>query len=255
MFRIIFVTFTLWVLLSIPAVAAEKVVILTSLEWPPYVGETLPGQGACAEVVRAAFEAVGYKLEIRFYPWKRAIDKALHSLDIIGYFPEYYSVERARNFLFSDSVGKSPLGLVERKDTPFYWDTLDELTRYKLGVVRGYVNTEQLDQMIAAGSIRVDESVSDLFNLRKLLAGRVDMAIADSNVFSYLINTDYLLHSKKNELRMNPHLLGVKDMYVCFRNGRTGEKYLKIFNEGLRRIAARAILRDYIETLLKKDDQ
>ena len=43
--------------------AQDKVIRLTSLEWPPYSGEAVDAQGASVAVVRAALEAVGYRLD------------------------------------------------------------------------------------------------------------------------------------------------------------------------------------------------
>ncbi len=100
-------------------------------------------------------------------------------------------------FLFSDRIGRSALGLVERSSASVHWDEVTDLKKYFIGVVRGYVNTTSFDSMVEAGEIRVDESVSDLFNLRKVLAGRVDMAVADINLFNYWSNFDEQLSSRR----------------------------------------------------------
>ncbi len=245
----------LCVSLSVPVFAAEKKVVLASLNWPPYTGDELPGQGASAEVVRAAFKAVGYDVEIRIFPWVRAFNEARYNLDVAGYFPEYKSVERGKYFLFSDRIGRSALGLVERSSASVHWDEVTDLKKYFIGVVRGYVNTTSFDSMVEAGEIRVDESVSDLFNLRKVLAGRVDMAVADINLFNYWSNFDEQLSSRRGELSVNPHLLGINDMHVCFRNGRTGEKLMKAFNAGLQLIDVSGIQQAYFEDLYKNVTQ
>lgn len=65
-----------------------------------YSGEQLEREGASIAVARAAFEAVGYRLEVRYFPWKRTVLEAKEDSDIIGFLPEYYSEERGREFCF-----------------------------------------------------------------------------------------------------------------------------------------------------------
>ena len=241
--------FILAVASAVQAPCGDKTIVLTSLEWPPYTGSELPGEGMSSEVVRAAFEAVGYTVEIRFYPWKRAVEHGRYDFDVDGYFPEYVSAEREEYFLFSDAIGTSPLGFVEKKSKPVHWETLQDLAQFDIGTVQGYVNTRGFDQMVEQGKLLIDASVSDLLNLRKVMAGHLDLAVVDVNVFRYLIGHDERLWQERNRLRVNPHLLGVNTLHVCFRKDRAGETYLQDFNEGLRRISVPEVERRYLEGL------
>lgn len=238
-------------LLLVPcrAHAGEDTIVLASLEWPPYTGEQLPGQGATTEVVRAAFAAMGYDVEVRFYPWKRVLSVAMQEPGIVGYFPEYPSRERKRHFYFTDSVGKSPLGFAKRRSSGISWGEYEDLKQYRIGTVRGYVNTDTFDAMVRKGDIWTDRSVSDLFNLRKVLAGRVDLAVADLNVYEYLLFSDGFLRSRRGELRFDPQLMDIHNLHVCFRKGKEGKRLLRLFNMGLSRITPLSIQREYIELL------
>ena len=85
--------------------AADKLIKLSSLDWPPYTGPSLADKGATAAVVKAAFEAAGYKVQIDFFPWERAVFLARDpSSGYAGYFPEYYSTDGEKDFLFSPPV-------------------------------------------------------------------------------------------------------------------------------------------------------
>ena len=238
---------------AVPALCGDKTIVLTTLEWPPYTGTQLPGEGMSSEVVRAAFEAVGYTVEIRFYPWKRAVEHGRHDFDVDGYFPEYVSAERKKYFLFSDPIGASPLGFVEKKSKPVHWETLQDLSETPIGTVQGYVNTDEFDRLAARGKLLVDSSVSDLLNLRKVLAGRLALAVVDVNVFQYLTSNDEHLRQDWGKLQVNPHLLGVNTLHVCFRKGRKGETYLRDFNEGLRRITVSEMERRYLKDIYLLD--
>lgn len=44
-------------------VHAGQTVVLSTINWPPYTGENLPGHGFISKIVTAAFEEVGYQVE------------------------------------------------------------------------------------------------------------------------------------------------------------------------------------------------
>ena len=230
-----------------PGWCGDRVVVLTSLEWPPYCGASLPGGGVTTRVVRAAFEEAGYRVEIRFLPWQRAMDQARENPDVAAIFPEYGSGPVDADFLSSDVIGTSSVGFVEVIGRAVDWETLEDLSRYRLGTVKGYLNTEDFDRMAARGVLQIDSSVSDLLNLRKVMAGRVDLAVVDVNVFRYLAREDPALSRERHRLRVNPRLLGVNTMHVHFRRGQAGERLLRDFNRGLGRIDVEGMQRRYLD--------
>jgi polar amino acid transport system substrate-binding protein len=216
-------------------------IVLASLEWPPYTGADLPGEGATAEVVRKACEAAGYELEIRFYPWTRVLYEASLDPEIAGYFPEYPENLRRGRFLQSDSIGTSPLGLVTRSEVVIRWDTPEDLSKYRLGIVAGYANTPDFDELVERGVLTVDLSNSDALNLRKVLAGRVSAAVVDTNVFARLQRLDPVLSQACDELAVNDRLLAVNELVVCFRATEAGAHLRDEFNAGLARVRQKDI--------------
>jgi polar amino acid transport system substrate-binding protein len=224
--------------------AGERVVLAT-LEWPPYTGESLPGRGATAEVVREAFRVAGYDLELRFYPWNRALSEARQDEAIAGFFPEYPENWRKNGFLNSDSVGTSPLGLAMRRELVLDWQTLDDLGRYTLGTVAGYANTLEFDAMAAQGRLIIDQSNTDALNLRKVLVGRVHVAVVDANVFKHQMTADPVLRKEKGELVMNKRLLATNSLVVCFPDTEQGRRLVRVFNQGLRQVDQEAIYRQH----------
>jgi len=248
--RYLFLLIFLFVVGSgVPGWCDGRTVVLTSLEWPPYTGAALPGGGASGEVVRAAFASMGYAVEVRYFPWKRAVELALHDPEVDGVFPEYASSLRRAHFLYSDVMGSSRVGFVEYASRDVVWTRLEDLVGLRIGTVTGYVNTESFDRMAAEGKLEVDPSVGDLLNLRKVLAGRVDLAVADVNVFRYLCLTDEALGRQANRLKINRRLLGINSLHVCFKMGMRGRELLRVFNEGLRRISAEGVQARYMETI------
>jgi len=217
-------------------------IMLTSLEWPPYSGEMLPHQGASTAVVSAALASMGERVGVRFYPWNRATALVRGESQFIGYFPEYLSREVESNCWLSDPIGSGPLGLAERSDAPVRWNRLEDLARFKVGVVTGYSNSDRFDDRVRQGLQQVDFASSDRQNLLKLAARRVPLALIDRRVFDYLIRHDRQVAAVAATLRFQARLIETKNLYVCFRRSAEGERARKLFNDGLRKIDIPAVL-------------
>lgn len=220
-------------------VQANQRVVMTSLNWPPYSGEELIEQGVSVAIAKEAFAAMGYQLVVEFKPWVRTVTTASRKAQYIGYFPEYYF--DTQEFVFSDPIGHGPLGLVENTQSPIRWSTLSDLTQYRVGTVKGYVNTPEFDQMVASGSLTVEETLDDLRNVYKVAKGRLDAAVIDANVLDFLIRRDSRSALLSKRLRMNPTLLAEKDLFLAFNNSEEGRKWRDIFNQGLAKIDPLAI--------------
>lgn len=189
--------------------AARPSVRLATLEWPPYVGAELPGQGYAAEVVRLACARGGVDVRYDFMPWARALMLALRG-DVAGVLPEYNNPERERQFQFSAPFPGGPVGLYKRRSDAIAYahDPADDLNaalrsiaRYRIGTVRDYVNNETFDR---ADYLTREEAVSDSVNLRKLQHGRIDLVFIDRWVAEYLLRTDPLLKPDTLEMLQPP---------------------------------------------------
>ncbi|MFD1098637.1 substrate-binding periplasmic protein [Shewanella litorisediminis] len=230
--------------LGVPNEVNATVVRLTSLHWPPYSGQGLPSEGASVAVAKAAFAAMGYQLEVDFYPWSRAVKLAHQSnTPYVGYFPEYYF--DTVQFVFSHPMGMSPLGLLEHKNRPISWVSVKDLRNYRLGVVQDYVNTEELDKAIADDLQPAEKVTSDEFNIKKVAAGRIDAAVIDVYVMRYLLKQNRL-QGVADKVQMNSQLLANKNLYIAFKNTPEGLRWQAIFNEGLQRIDAAEVMANHL---------
>ncbi len=228
-----------------PLFAQGKDVKLSTLEWPPYSGDQLVEQGLSSYIAKEAFRAVDYNATVEFFPWMRAVNLAKAGVKYSGYFPEYYSKEGESDFYFSDPIGIGPLGFVERKDSHVEWNALSDLKDETIGTVRGYVNTVEFDAMVAGGDIKVDLSNDDLTNLKKVLNGRIKLAVIDKLVMEYLIDSNADLKVKKDEFQFNSKLLEEKKLYICFAKNAEGKTMLDIFNRGLKLVDIDKLTKEY----------
>jgi polar amino acid transport system substrate-binding protein len=178
---------------------------LATLEWPPYVGAALPGQGYAAEVVRAACARRGVQVQFDLMPWARALMLGL-SGEYAGVMPEYRNAEREAQFAFSAPFPGGPVGLFKRRGDALAYavdphQDLDAALRSiagrRIGIVRDYVNNATFDR---ADYLKREEAASDSVNLRKLAHGRIDLVFIDRWVADYLLRTDPLLRGAALEM-------------------------------------------------------
>ena len=160
---------------SFSTIGLGKTVTIATLEWEPYVGQKLEGNGVAAEVVRQALAAVGHKTEFKFYPWKRVLEKARRG-EVDGGFPAYDSLERQRDYWVSDPMLQSKLGFLARKKDNVKWSKLEDLKGKSIGVVLGYVNTSAFDK---ASFLTKRISPTDQKNVLLLVRERLDLVVID----------------------------------------------------------------------------
>ncbi len=222
--------------------AAAEPVRLASLEWEPYIGPALPEQGYVAALIRAAFAENGVEVEIKFYPWARALHLArIGAVD--GLVPEYFNASRESEFEFSATFPGGPLVLCKRRSDAIVFaadpllepDTaLQALKAWRFGVVRGYLNTPAFD---AADYLIKEETSDDATNLRKLVFGRIDLAVIDRHVAEHLIHTRYPGYTKEIEC-MTPALADMP-LHIAFsRKSPRMPDALAAFNLGLKALKA-----------------
>ncbi len=234
-----------WVVLGMMAAAtpalAQQSVKLTTLDWCPYTCVTAPDGGFSSVIVREAFKAMGYKVEIEFLPWQRAVAKAKDSAEIAGYFPEYSA--EIPDFSLSSSIGTGPLGLIMRKGAPVPPATAEALRTLKLGVVSGYVNADPVEAAMAAG-LKPEGVSDDNTNIRKLAAGRIDAAEIDRHVFAHLLKTDARLLDVREQVVFALSLED-KTLHVAFNKSEYGKKISAIFAEGLSKVDIKGLQQKY----------
>ncbi|CUH77579.1 Bacterial extracellular solute-binding proteins, family 3 [Tritonibacter multivorans] len=219
-----------------PAEEAPVDLVVSTLEWPPYTGSHLPGEGAASEVLRAAIaaETPEAEVEIRFLPWNRAVALARDSEAVHAYFPGY-DCTHEEGFVSSAPFGASVLGFAEPRPHPLNWRVLEDLSGLplKFGTVLGYRNTKAFDDMVAQGALQVLSAKDDVTNLRRLLAGRVDAVVIDQRVMRYLVRTEPSLWAQKIRIGFNAKPLAEQPLHVCFKDDAKGRELRDRFDRGL----------------------
>ena len=175
---ILFVMFILW----LPAMAGGDVITIRADEWCPYNCEPksdLPG--FMVEIAVKIFESKGHTVDYDIMPWARAIQdtrKGKYNA-IIG-----AGKEDAPDFIFPAIEQAQMVNVFYvRKGFPWQYAGVASFKDNVLGVIKDYTYVEEIDVYIsenAKNSKRVQIVSGDTAldsNIKKLLAGRVDILI------------------------------------------------------------------------------
>ncbi len=212
---------------------AEDTVILSNGEWPPYYGEKLPHYGFDSHIVSEAFALVGIKTEYRFFPWVRALHMSKEG-DYDGGVGWGKSAEFEEYHYISDATSEYEYVFFYHRNTPFNWETLNDIRGLKVGLTRGYDYPPGIRQMVDKGEFRADWVSRDELNFRKLLAGRID--IFPNARLAGLLQIQQIFGSEEREQIMyHRRAIEKKTLHLILgRKIRKNEERMHLFNKGLK---------------------
>lgn len=163
---------------------------LVATEFPPYTTASLADHGAAVAITRAAVERAGMTMELQYRPWVRALNE-LQQGQWDGVIGAWHSVERESFLAYPRALGiTNKIGFMARAGAGIAVDDLKKLAGLTIGVVRDYANPPAFEQ----AQLRKEEAIDDLTNLRKLAAGRVDLALVDKGVAFHILQTQLREH-------------------------------------------------------------
>lgn len=226
------------------AAAAAPVLSIVATEFPPYTTEERADGGPAAAITRAALARGGLDMRLEFRPWSRLLVELQRGLwdGVIGV---WHSPQRESFLAFPQPLGiANRIGFMARVASPHEVKDLSRLGGLRIGVVRGYANPPVFER----AALRLDEALDDLGNLRKLLAGRIDLALVDKGVAAHLLRKQ--LKSEARALVWLEPAVDELPLYAAFARSRAGhEARLAAFNKGMSELQssgqlARLLLRD-----------
>lgn len=156
--------------------SAQSRLVIATNNYEPFYGESLPRNGPFLEIVRTAFHEAGYQTDIEFLPWARVIALGeAGKCDVVAGI--WFNTGRESWMAISDPIMENEMGLFKRKSDPLTFSGFDNLKsgNISIGTVAGYINPEGLKK----AGIRTEEVPEDALNIRKLVNGRIRLALMD----------------------------------------------------------------------------
>lgn len=169
------------------AAAAERPRLIAAAESRPPFAFQRDGatQGVHYDICKAVLAKLGYDFELHFYPWQRVLNLAQS-----GGYRAVLGITKGDNnrreqFLDfpAEPLAVTQSTLFYRRDRPFVYEGIHSLAGKVVGVEDGYHYSPDI---MHAPYIRREPVATPEQNIRKLLAGRVDLVLMDRAVGLYL---------------------------------------------------------------------
>lgn len=166
-----------------------KVIKLATVDYLPYYGKDVKDNGPFSEITREAFKNAGYKLELHFIPWARALKMAKKGKIYQGLLGAWDNEERRKDFLYTNEILPSDIHfLTTEKLKDFKFTSLKDFKGYKIGVIRGYSYYKEFYENEQLRKIVLNNEV-DLINALK--THKVDFIIDSKLILLGLIKDNY----------------------------------------------------------------
>ncbi|WP_417455286.1 substrate-binding periplasmic protein [Kiloniella sp.] len=160
---------------------AKEVKLATGMDYAPYANPGSLNGGAITEIVSVIFSEMGYRPNLGYYPWNRAINR-VDRLKSDAAFPFAHTVDRDEKFFYSDPIHYIKLSVfqssVQHRDYTKPEDLIGltncEPLGYKTEIeLVDLIETRQIDQFRA-------DSIEDC--LQGLASGRADFVVLSPSV-------------------------------------------------------------------------
>jgi len=220
--------------------AAEKITLANG-EWAPYLSKDLKHSGYMSHIVSEAFAEEGIEVDYVFLPWKRGFEDAKEG-KYQGSLIWGYNDDRAKDFLYSDTVAELGTSLFYNKSNPIEWNEPADLKKYKMGGVIGYAyGIEELEKQ---GVLKIERIGKDVGNYKKLAAGRLDIVLEDTEVGHESINK----LGMTEQLAVHPKTLKSRKYSVIIsKNAPNAQALVDAFNRGLKKLKDDGRYQKYLE--------
>lgn len=230
-----------------PVFAADggQALHLASLEWQPFSGSSLPGNGLSGEIVGEVAKHMGSAVKVDYFAWKDTVAKGESDPAFAGYFPVWPTEEHAKKCHFSAPIGKTTTGIGFLKDAPVQWKTPADLAGFKIGVVEGYANGDAFDAAVKQGKQPVEVTTSDTNNIKKLVNKKVPAIVIDKMVLHFMT---FKTQAKDNVVFADKPLVE-RTMHVCFQRTPSGKAMQEAFDAGLKKVDIAKLESAYLKKL------
>jgi polar amino acid transport system substrate-binding protein len=213
---------------------SQDVMTMGSDEWLPYVG-TQENRGYMIEVADAIFEKQGIKIQIKSYPWTRILHMVRKGS--LNAAPGMQKNQAPDFIIPNEPLGIDDAAFFVPKSDPWKYINIESLHNKNIGVIKDYTYEKEIDAYITKNfadnkRIHVAHGDDPYEQMVKLLqAKRVDLIIANPNVFLYKLSTMGLNSSDYKKI---PIQNSANYVYIGFSPAlKQSREYSKILSTGI----------------------
>ncbi|WP_419787197.1 substrate-binding periplasmic protein [Pseudodesulfovibrio sp.] len=189
--------------------------------------------GYLAEITDTAFRRAGYDPEFVFVPWARALLGTIETeYDVL--LAAYRTEEREEVLLYSNPIGTTDVILLKLKTRNIHFSSIEDLRPHRIGHIKGSKVNKEFDEA-EKKYLKIDYVKDAKYNLKKLLAGRIDLAVEKKERVEQLLKTSFRDYADHFEFITPP--LQKNFFYNCIsKRHEHSYQIIADFNRGLRMI-------------------
>ncbi|WP_163835433.1 substrate-binding periplasmic protein [Spartinivicinus ruber] len=238
-------------LISLSSVAEDKLLEITTGEYPPWSAKDYKHGGFVHHMISEAFQREGYKVNYIYHIWARNYKEGQKGKYHATAF-WYHSEERAKLFYYSDALYSEDVVFFHLKTTAFTtWNTLKDLEGYRIGATRGYTYTPEFWKAQEVGTLNIIVNKSDKINFKMLLRKRIDLFLM-ATVAGYSLLQKEFSPPQAQTLTYHHKPLFSSTAHLLFPKVREdAQPLLKVFNKGLQAIKQDGFYDKYYDLLLE----
>lgn len=216
---------------------ARKITISTGFEPPQTSSRDLKSSFSykISDIVTRAFALENYQTSFIFRSRLTAYNMAKDG-QVDGTIPWRKTKNRNNYFYFSKPLVTADIVFFHLKSKEFNWRQLDDLGKYRAGIVEGMHYEDLFDAAVFSGRLLSQTSENEGVNFKKLISGQIDYTpvILESgyDTISDLFSPKtaaLFTHHPKPLIRQNFYLILSKQI-------KDGQKIMADFNRGLYRL-------------------
>ena len=193
-----------WLIAALSLVSVQAgALTLTTEDYPPFnfskdEGKTIAGSST--DVMNEVLKRTGIKATIVLYPWERAYKSAQDDKDTCVYSTTRTEA-REKLFKWVGPLVSDSWVLYAKADSAITISALDDAKKHTIGGYQGDAKTVFLKEK----GFKIDETMKDEQNVKKLEAGRVDLWVAGNITGPWI--------AKSNNVKVKP-VLTFKDVQM-----------------------------------------
>jgi polar amino acid transport system substrate-binding protein len=220
------------VVLSLQPVVAATVILAAAADSVPtsYV-ENGKQTGILIDVINEAFRRAGYSVQVKLMPWARCL-KAVKTGDVDGIFSVFVTPERQMYLTYTNEVLITQVqAFFVRSDSSLTFEgDLSKFTGQSIGVVNQTSYGPRLDAALKGGIFeKIDSTKDSESNIRKLIAGRVDMIPSYRHV---VLSTAKKLGALDKIRQLSPDIESIPS-YLAFTQKRDFAKLISDYDKAI----------------------
>jgi polar amino acid transport system substrate-binding protein len=226
-----FLIFSGFVLSMQPVVAATVILAAAADSVPTSYVENGKQTGILIDVINEAFRRAGYSVEVKLMPWARCLAEVKNGA-VDGIFSVFVTPERQEFLTYSNEVLITQVQVFfVRVDSSLTFEgDLRKFTGKSIGIINQTSYGPRLDAALKEGIFeKIDSTKDSESNIRKLIAGRVDMIPSYRHV---VLSTAKRLGVLDKIRQLSPDIEAIPS-YLAFTQKRDFAKLIRDYDKAI----------------------